>query len=213
MKYSATIMKLATVGVLAASLQGCFPLVAAGVGTGVIATVDRRTYGAQVDDTNIEIKITASINEKLGDKAHVSVTSFNRWVLLTGQVWDEASKAEAERIAGQQPNVRKVFNEITVSPARSLGSQSNDAYLTTKVKARLIDAPGFSAQQIKVVTEDSVVYLMGLVTAKEAELTTNVVSTTSGVRKVVQVFEVISDEEARRLTIQPAQDQSAPAAR
>lgn len=201
---------LAAASIVLVAVQGCFPLVATGVATGVGATVDRRSYGAQVEDTNLELKIGNTLRERLGNKASLSVTSFNRWVLLTGQVQDEATRAESTRLANGETNVRRIFNESAIAASPTFGAYSNDAYVTTKVKARLVDAHGISANNVKVVTESGTTYLMGLLTAREADLATRVAATTAGVQKVIQVFEIISEEDARRLSPPPAQ--SAPAA-
>ncbi|MGC3964774.1 MAG: BON domain-containing protein [Rhodocyclaceae bacterium] len=202
----------ATASLAVLVLQGCVPIVAAGVGTGVAATIDRRPYGTQVTDNEIEIKLGNQISSKFGDtRARVIVTSFNRWVLLTGQTADDASKAEAERMARAYPNVAQVFNELTVGWPASLTTRSNDTLITSNLKARLINTEGISANDIKVVTERNTAFLMGLVTQRESSIAVDVARTTKGVERVVQVFQVISDEEAKRLSPPPSGDQSAPA--
>lgn len=210
MKMKPLLQTLAVAGLGMSLLQACVPVVATGVATGVTATVDRRSYGAQVEDTNLELKIFNTLRERLGNKASIGVTSYNRWVLLTGQVQDEATRAEAIRLASAETNVRRVFSETTIAASPTLGAYSNDAFVTTKVKARLLDTHGISASNVKVVTETGTTYLMGLLTEREAELATRITATTAGVQKVIQVFEIISDEDARRLAPPPAQ--SAPAA-
>lgn len=181
------------------ALQGCFPLVAGGVGVGAAMAADRRTSGAYVEDEGIEWRASSAISDRMGDAVHVNVTSFNRNVLLTGEAPSEAHRAEIERVVGRVPNVRGITNEVQVAGISSLTSRSNDSVVTSKVKARFVDAATFGAQHVKVVTEAGTVYLLGLVTRREADAATDVARRTSGVRKVVRVFEYISDDEARRL--------------
>lgn len=172
-------------------LQGCFPLVATGVGAGVLAAEDRRTTGTFVEDQNIEIKAAGRLETGLKDRAHINITSYNRNVLLTGEARDEQVKAQAETIVREIPQVRNVINELAIRPNRPLASYANDAYLTSKVKARMLEAQRFQINHVKVVSEDGVVYLLGLVTRKEAEDAAEIARTTSGVAKVVKVFELI----------------------
>jgi osmotically-inducible protein OsmY len=176
------------------ALQGCFPLVATGmVGTGLVVA-DRRTSGAQLEDQGIEFRAGHAISEKYGDKVHVNVTSFNRNLLLTGEVPDQDSRKGVEALARATTNVRVVINEITVAGGSSFSERANDTYLSTKVRARMAaDANGqFSPVHVSVTTEDGVVYLMGLVTRSEGDAASAIASTTSGVRRVVKVFEYIN---------------------
>lgn len=194
------------------NLQGCFPVVAAGVTTGVVAAVDRRSLGAQTEDEEIEWKAASRIKAKLGDKGHVNVTSYNRRLLLTGEVGNEAARAEAEQAAGAVPNVAGVTNELTIGPVSSLTDRSNDSYVTTKVKTRSLDSGKFNVIHVKVVTEAGVVYLLGMVTQAEADAAIQVARTTGGVRKVVNLFEIISSDKARELDISGgSQNKAAPA--
>lgn len=181
-------------------LSGCFGAVAVGTGVGVLAYADRRTTETQVTDEGIELRAANRISEKFGSNTHVNVTSYNRTVLLTGEVPDAATKAEVEKIVAAVPNVKAISNELAIAGASSLASRSNDTYLTSKVKARFIDANQFAANHVKVVTEAGVVYLMGLVTQKEANAAVEIARTTGGVQKVVRVFEIISEAEAQRLS-------------
>lgn len=170
--------------------QGCAPLVVGGAAaTGVMVAQDRRTVGTMTEDEGIEQKASGRIHDKLGDASNVSVTSYNRAVLLTGQVPDAQAKAEAERIARGVENVRYVLNELAVSGVTSFTSRSNDSIITSKVKGRFLDAQKFNALNVKVVTESGVVYLLGLVTKQEAAEATDIARTTSGVQKVVRAFE------------------------
>jgi osmotically-inducible protein OsmY len=152
---------------------------------------DRRSAGTQLEDQTIEAKASSRISDKYGDKVHVSVTSFNRWVLLTGEIPGEDIRQDVTALVLSVPNVRNVANELTIAGATSFGSRSNDAILTTKVKSRLVNVKGVSANHVKVVTENGVVYMMGLLTRKEAEAATDTTATTSGVQRVVKVFEYL----------------------
>jgi osmotically-inducible protein OsmY len=180
---------------LATALSGCAVLVGgAAVGAAMMVT-DRRTSGAQVDDQAIELKSITRINEVLGDRGRASVTSFNRMVLITGEVQSEADKATVEQAISRIENVRSIVNELAIAPPSSLGTRSNDTLITSKVKASLIDAKDLQANAFKVVTERGVVYLMGRVTEREATRAAEVARGVSGVQKVVRVFEVISESE------------------
>ncbi|MBD5802518.1 Osmotically-inducible protein Y precursor [Azoarcus sp. Aa7] len=180
-------------------LQGCFPLVAGGVGAGAAMVADRRTSGAYVEDEGIEWRTSSALRDRLGDAVHINVTSFNRNVLLTGEAPSEAHRAEAERVAGGIANVKGIVNEIQVAGTSSLTSRGNDSLITSKVKARFVDSAQFSANHIKVVTEAGTVFLLGIVTRREADAATEVARRTDGVRKVVKVFEYITDQQARQL--------------
>ena len=180
-------------------LQGCFPVVAAGVTTSALATFDRRSYGVQTDDEGIEWKANKWVADRLGDKVHLNATAFNRKLLLTGEAFNEESREEAGRIAATVETVREVVNELRVAPTSSLSARANDSYISSKVKARFVDQKDFHIQQVKVVTEAGTTYLMGLVTEREGTAATEIARTTKGVQKVVRVFEYISEEEARRL--------------
>ena len=183
------------------ALQGCFPVLATGVTTGVLATVDRRTLGTQTEDETIEWKASSRVGEKLGSKAHVNYTSFNRKVLLTGEVPTAEAKDEAERIVRTVPNVEDAYNELTVAGASSYTDRSNDSFITTKVKTRSVDNGKFNPVHVKVVTEAGVVYLLGMVTQAEADAAINVARTTAGVRKVVNLLEIITPAKARELDL------------
>lgn len=202
-KHRTLLSALALAASVAAALPGCFPVVATGVAVGTLATVDRRSYGTQLEDQTIELKANRRLSEGLGEKAYIYVTSYNRRALLTGDVVDEASKAEAERIVRGVDNVADVINEIRVGPISSLSSHANDTYVTSKVKARFVEANKFAANHVKVHTDSGIVFLMGLVTQAEADQATEIARNTNGVDKVVRVFEFISDEQAKRLDNRP----------
>lgn len=173
------------------NLQGCFPVVATGAGAGVLMAEDRRTAGAYIEDEGIELKAANRLNEKFKDTVHINVTSYNRNALMTGEAPTEAARQEAEKIVQSTPNVHNVVNEVAVAGNSSYSSRSNDTYLTSKVKVRFVDARKFQANHVKVVTENNVVYLLGLVTRKEADDAAEIARTTSGVQKVVKVFEYL----------------------
>lgn len=170
-------------------LQGCIEMAVVGAGAAVVSVENRRTTGAQFEDESIELRAVNRIRERFADKAHINVTSYNRAVLLTGEAPDERIKAEAEKIVLGLPNVRGVTNEIQIEGTSSLGSRSNDGFITSKVKARFLDANRFNVLHVKVVTESGIVYLLGIVTEKEADAAVEIARTTGGVRKVIKIFE------------------------
>ena len=181
---------------LSAGLTGCFPLL---LGTAVVGGAavftDRRTSGIQLEDEAIELKASNRLRTTLGERARVSVVSYNRLVLLTGEVSGEADRAVVARVVAGVDNVRSIVNEVTVVSAQPTNTQATDAVITGKVKASLIDSKDIFAQSVKVVTERGTVYLMGRVTEREANRATEIARGVSGVDKVVRVFEVISEAE------------------
>jgi len=196
------------------ALQGCAPaLIGAGGVAAFTAAEDRRTTGTQIEDEGVELRVANRVSGRFGDKAHVNVTAFNRWVLLTGEAPDDAARAEMEKIAAAVPNVRGVSNEVQVAGVSSLASRASDSFITSKVKARFVDARKFSPVHVKVVTEAGVVYLLGVVTEKEAEDAVEVARTTGGVRKVVKIFEYCkeTDEVCRPKPKAPAETSDKPA--
>ena len=193
------------------ALQGCFPMVAAGVTTGVLATFDRRSIGTQTEDESIEWKAASRVGEKLGDAAHINFTSFNRKVLMTGEVPSAEAKAEAERILVEVPNVQGVHNELTVGPVTTYSERSNDAFITSKVKSRFVDSGKFNAVHVKVVTEAGLVFLLGMATQPEADSAISVARTTTSVKKVVNLLEIITPAKARELDVTQSNNGSKPA--
>jgi osmotically-inducible protein OsmY len=173
----------------AALLQGCGPVLMVGAGAAVVAFEDRRTTVAQVDDQTIELRAGNRIDDRFGSRVHVNVTSYNRYVLLTGEVPDEPTRAEIEQMTRGVTNVLGVTNDLQVAGISSATSRSNDTLLTTNVKARLLNSDKLNGIHVKVVTEASVVYLLGVVTEQEAADAVELARTTSGVRKVVKMFE------------------------
>jgi osmotically-inducible protein OsmY len=173
------------------ALQGCVTAVATGAGAGALMIADRRNAETYLADEAIEIRAFNRINEKFADKVHVNVTSYNLKVLLTGEVPDAGIKDELEKAIAGVANVKGVTNEVTVGASSSFGARSNDTYITSKVKARFIDANKFQANHVKVVTEAGTVFLLGLVTRKEADDAAEIARTTADVKKVVRVFEYV----------------------
>ncbi len=170
-------------------LSACVPVVVGGAAAGGAMASDRRTSGIYVEDENIELKALKSIETNLGSTVHVNVTSYNRNVLLTGEVPTAEAKNKAETIVKAITNIRGITNELIVGEKSSISSRSNDAYLTTKVKTQFVTENKFSANYVKVITENNVVYLLGIVTKSEADAAAEIASNTSGVRKVVKLFE------------------------
>ncbi|MES2831982.1 MAG: BON domain-containing protein [Pseudomonadota bacterium] len=194
--------RLARVGLtlmLLVSLQGCVEMVVGTAVVGAIAATDRRTLGAQTDDKAIAIKAEARIPSLVGDAGHINIASFNRKVLLTGEVRDQATKTLVEREIGTIQGVEGVFNELQISDRSNYTARGNDALLTGKVKASFVDARDLSATAIKVVTEQATVYLMGRVTQREGQRAGDVAGGVAGVQKVVKIFEYINDEELRQI--------------
>ena len=174
-------------GACAGTLQGCFPVIVAGAGTAAVMATDRRTTGVQVEDGNIEFKIAGL---DFG-KSHVNATSYNLKVLLTGEAYDEALRSSIEQKVRAIASVKEVVNEIQVAGNSSLASRSNDTLITSNVKTRMVNNAHFNVLQIKVITEAGTVYLMGLVTPEEGDAAVEIARTTSGVNRVVKVFEYI----------------------
>lgn len=194
---------VALCGVVLGSLQGCVEMAVGTAVMGTLAASDRRTFGAQTEDKAIVFKGETRVSNLVGDAGHVNVSSFNRRVLLTGEVRDEAMKGAVEREVSAIEGVLSVINELEVMGVSSFTSRSNDSLITGKVKASFVDAKDLYANSIKVVTERGVVYLMGRVTQREGDLAAQITSTISGVHKVVKVFEYISEDEYKRLTRTP----------
>jgi len=197
---SAITAKLVVLSVLLGSLSACTVLVVGGAVAGAaMIAIDRRTSGAQLDDEGIEVRASSRLKEKFGERGHFNVTSFNRRVLLTGEVAGESDKLAAEQLVFQVDNVKMVINELTVASMTStLQQRANDTYLTGLVKASLLEAKDIPSNAFKVVTERNVVYLMGRVTSREADRGTDIARGVSGVSKVVRSFELITETETRR---------------
>ena len=187
-------------------LSGCAPLLIGGaILGGSMVVTDRRSSGTQLDDQAIELKSINRVAETVGDRGHVNVTSFNRQLLITGEVPTEADKTRVEQALARIDTVRAVVNEAVVAANSSLAARSNDALLTSKVKASMVDAKDVQVNTFKVVTERSVVYLMGTVTEREASRASDIARGVSGVRKVVRVFDLVSEAALAASQTRPAQ--------
>jgi len=194
---------ISVLGITAIGLAGCFPVVATGVVTGALSVSDRRTTGAQAEDQAIEIKAFNRFRERFkSGQISLSVVSFNRIALVTGYVPDEATKAEAARLVSSIENVKNSLNEIVVGLPPSIRTYGSDTILTTRVKASMLEAKDLQAQVIKVYTESSTVFLMGIVTEREANRAADIASRVSGVRRVVRAFETISEADLSRMHLQ-----------
>lgn len=207
MKRSVALARLAALSLSAAtvvvSLSACAPLMIGSAVGGAMVATDRRTSGAQLEDQGIELRATNRLRDQLGERGNVSVTSYNRQVLLTGEVPTEADKAAVEKTVSGVDNVRGIVNELAVLGASSLTQRSSDTLITGRVKAAMVDARDLSANAVKVVTTRGTVYLMGRVTQREADRATEITRNTQGVQRVVRVLEIISEEELARMLPQP----------
>lgn len=186
---------------VAASLSACAPLIIGGAAVSAIVAFDRRTSGAQLEDEGIELRGASRLREAMGT-AHININSYNRQVLLTGEVPTAQARQAAEQIVSQVENVKGVINELAVLPNTTLAQRSSDTLITGKVKASLVDDTSLYVGAFKVVTERGTVYLMGRVTQREADRATQIARTIGGVQRVVRIFEIISDDELRRLAPQ-----------
>jgi osmotically-inducible protein OsmY len=188
---------------LAGTLSACAPMVLGGAAVGAMVAVDRRTSGAQLEDEGIELRAASRLRDALGERAHITVNSYNRQVLLTGEVASEADKQNAEQVVSRVDNVKGIVNDLAVMGHSSLTQRSADALTTGKVKASLVDDKLLSANAFRVITERGTTYLMGRVTQREADRATAIARGVNGVQRVVRVFEIISEEELARIAPQP----------
>lgn len=189
---------------LGSALSACAPLVIGGAMTTAMLASDRRTSGAQLEDQGIELRAANRLRDVMGERGNASVTSFNRQVLLTGEVGTAQDKALVEQTIAGVDNVRSVVNELGVMGATSLTQRSSDALITGRIKATLIDAPNLPATAFKVVTTRGTVYLMGRVTQNEADRATAIARNTPGVQRVVRVLEIVTPAELARVQPPPA---------
>lgn len=204
--------KISLCALMLASLTGCPVLVVGAAAGGAMSAQDRRTFGAQTEDAGIELKGASRISTVFGDTVHVDVNSYNRKVLLTGEVKDEETKAKVEAEIKNVENVASVVNEIQVTMfLPSFSARSNDALISTKVRGKLVGTKDIYSASFKVVTESGVVYLMGRVSQREGETAASSVSEVSGVKKVIKVFEYIDEADVQKFVPKPDQ-QPAPAA-
>jgi len=210
--YKRLMLATLAAGAVLSSLSACAPLVVGSAVMSGLVAIDRRTTGIQLEDEGIELRTAQGLRQNLSASAHVNVTSYNRMVLLTGEVGSAADKERAEKLAKSQENVNSVVNDLAIEPASSLTQRSKDAITTGQIKALLVDAKDLQSNAFKVVTERGVVYLMGRVTPREAQRASEIArsSSVSGVVKVVRVFETITDEELKRISAQPLSPQAQP---
>jgi osmotically-inducible protein OsmY len=194
-------------------LGGCAAVVVgAGAAAGYSAYEDRRSTGTQVEDQRIESRASSAIDQRFGWKVHVNVTSYNRQVLITGEVPDAVTHAEVEKLIAAVPGVRTLANELAIGALTSLAARTGDAVVTSNVKSRFLGAKNFNPIHVKVVTEAGVVFLMGMVTDVEANAASEIARTTDGVKKVVKVFEYCKSGESLCRPVAPAPAEKKPAA-
>lgn len=206
-------LAVATLIVALPMLQGCIEAAVIGgaAAMGVMTAHDRRSTGVQTDDETTEWKAAQRVPEKYKAFSHLNFTAYNRRVLITGEVPNEEAKTLIGEQTRQLEGVREVFNELNIAPTSPLGNRTNDSYITSKLKARLVDSNQLSANHIKVVTENGVAYLMGIVNDREAKVAVAVARTTDGVRRVVTIMEVVSEGDTRRIdTSAPGGARNAP---
>lgn len=202
------IVLLAIATTLVLSLQGCVAVIVGGAVMGTLAATDRRSIGAQAEDASIVLKGSGRIEKIVADVGRVSIVSFNRKVLLTGEVKDEKMKQDVEKeISTLSGVILPITNEIVVAPLSSFGARSNDLSITAKVQASIIDTKDIYVNAIKIHTDRSVVYLMGRVTQRESKIYAEVASRTGGgIRKIVKLFEYIGEDELQEMQKKPAPD-------
>ena len=202
-RLSRALCALLAAAALGAGVAGCVPLVIGGAAFGGLMVADRRTTGTQVEDEGIELRAINRITAEYGERVHINVTSYNRQVLITGEVPTAEVGKVIHALVADVGNVTSVINDVAVMPPSSLAQRSSDTFITGKVRARLVDAKDISAIAFKVVTERNVVYLMGLVTEREATRATSIASGVDGVHKVVRTFQVLTVEQLMRIISPP----------
>ena len=185
--------------IAATSLTGCFPLIAGGVAGGAMVIADRRNPGTQAIDRGIQLEAESFLIKKYGDNVHINVTVFNRRVLLTGETRTEDLKSDITRQIRAMKNVTEVFNELTPAPISALTARANDSFLTTRIKSTFIATEGVPSNSMRVVTESSKVYLMGIATEAEANRAVDIARSIPGVKQVTKLFDLISESDKRRL--------------
>lgn len=201
--------KLALSIALGSTLTACFPVIVGGAVMGSLVATDRRTSGSQLEDEGIELRAASRIRDNLGDRVHVNVNSYNRRVLITGEVPSAQDKQLVEQVVSRVDNVQSVVNELAQLGNATFTQRSSDVLVTGKVKAGLVDARDMFANAFKVVTERGTTYLMGRVTQREADRATEIARSTGGVQKVVRVLEIFTEDELRAMLPKPAPDNKA----
>ncbi|MEY3182637.1 MAG: hypothetical protein RLZ35_622 [Pseudomonadota bacterium] len=171
----------------------CAPLFVSGAATGAVMVSDRRTSGTIVDDKGIEIKAfhALSSNSALWKEAHITAVSYNNVLLLVGQAPTEALKLDAEHAVDGIPKVRTVYNEITVEKPISIKQRGQDTWISTQMKARLVSSKNIHPTQVKVITENGTLYLMGLLTPAEEEQVIDIAKSIKGVNSIIKMFETV----------------------
>jgi osmotically-inducible protein OsmY len=192
-------LKLIALGAGTSALTGCFPLVAGGMAGGALVIADRRNPGTQAIDRGIQLEAESFLTKKYGDNIHVNVSVFNRRVLLTGETRTDAIKSSVEADIKNMKNVTTVFNEMVPAPISGLSARANDSYLTTRIKGAFVATEGVPSNSMKVITEASKVYLMGIVTDAEANRAVEIARSVPGVKQVTKVFDLISEADKKRL--------------
>jgi len=203
--------KLMIVLVLTSFLSACGVLAVGGVAAGATVLADRRSPGVQAIDKGIELEAGNALAKRFGDNAHINITSFNQKVLITGEVKDADIKGEADSYVKTMKNARSVYNELVIGPISTYSVRANDAYLESKIKTQMIFTEQLPSNSMAIVAEGTSVYLMGILTQKEAALAKKVVSNASGVKEVFVYFDVISDVEKSRLDKQGKAEETQPA--
>jgi len=199
-----SLLALALGASIVAGLSACAPVMIGSAVMGSLVATDRRTAGAQLEDEGIELRAQSRLREALADRAHVNVTSYNRQVLLTGEVPSAQDRQLVEQLVTKVENVRSTVNEVAVLGNTTLSQRSADVLVTGRVRAGLVDAKDLYANAFKVVTERGTTYLMGRVTQREANRATEIARSTTGVQKVVRLLEIITEDELKALLPKPA---------
>jgi osmotically-inducible protein OsmY len=195
--------------IMCVGLASCAaPLMFGGVVGGAMVASDRRSTGIQLEDETIEQRSATAMRENFGSKEHINITSYNRQVLITGEVSSDTVRRQVESLVGRVENVRAVVNELAIGPASSVSDRASDALLVAKVKASMVDTEDVFANVYKVVGERGIIYLMGRVTQREAKRATDVVRGVGGVKRVVRVFEYITEDDLRAMQPKRSDSQS-----
>jgi osmotically-inducible protein OsmY len=204
------VSKLIVVLILASFLSACGVLAVGGVAASATVLADRRTASVQAIDKGIELEAGNALAKRFGDNAHINITSFNQKVLITGEVKDADIKGEAGAYVKAMKNARSVYNEVVIGPNSTYTARANDSYLESKIKTQMIFTEELPSNSMAIVAEGSSVYLMGLLTQKEAGIAKKVASNSSGVKEVFVYFDIISDAEKARLEKQGKAEETQP---
>ena len=212
LNFNRWMLSVLTASAMVASLSACAPLVVGSAVMGGFVAIDRRPAGIQLEDERIELRTAQGLRQTLSEASHVNVTSYNRMVLLTGEVSSAADRERAEKLAKSQENVSSVVNDLAIEPASSLTQRSKDIITTGQIKALMVDAKDLQSNAFKVIAERGIVYLMGRVTSREAQRASEIArsGSVSGVVKVVRVFDIITEDELKRISAQPFSSQAQP---